>query len=135
MRDDCCAFKVHSCPNKCDLDMKLSRKELKKHLIDDCPETELICLTCGVGKPRKVFKKHANKTCLTNLQGKVQEQETILKRLKSEKDELMVTPPGDSISAGENPRYMPTYMREREFTRRDRASEYGAFGDMGSIFR
>lgn len=47
----------------------------------------------------------------------------------------MRTPTSGQAAGGENPRYMPTYLREREFTRhRDRAEEYG-FGDMGSIFR
>ena len=48
-----------------------------------------------------------------------------MKRLKKEKEDLMATP---TDPPGDNPRYMPTYLREREFTRRERE---GAFYDMG----
>jgi hypothetical protein len=108
----------------------MSRQELNKHLVEECPQTELLCLTCGVGKPRRSFKKHTAKTCLGYLQTKVRGQEAALKRLKTEKEELM----RQSAPSGESPRYVPTYLRERDIARRERAADYG-FDGMNSIFR
>jgi hypothetical protein len=50
----------------------------------------------------------------------VRSQETQLKRLKAEKEELMKT---NSEPGTDNTRYVPTYLRERELVRRERAGD------------
>jgi hypothetical protein len=58
-----CEAKLQHCPNRCSKTLKLSAKDLKKHLEEECPRECLPCPKCKQIKYRMEIADHLANSC------------------------------------------------------------------------